>query len=285
MKLFFDARDQPISDQRGDRRLYWLDDLGGVPLEEARPADEGFLFAGARSIDDYRRLVARLPRIRDRPAEREPLLRLDAVLDALDHAGVSVPMPRTWRLELDAALPKDLVYPLFLRTPLSSWKLGGRISRVRNERELSEESEQLRRAFGWSVTILAREWLDLAPAGESAHGPVPQEIRVWIVDGTPVAWSFHHLHVVPNPKGFPPPASDLVELARLARSVAEPFHARLVVADFVRRVDGAWFFLEAGPGSCAGTAHEEVFKHVAARLLGIAHELRGNAVGGSLGEG
>ncbi len=145
-------------------------------------------------------------------------MRLDTVLDSLVRAGIKVPMPRTWRLEVDAQLPSDLSYPLFLRTPLSSWKLGGTISRVRSARELAEESGQLRRAFGWDATILAREWLDLAIAGASTHGPVPQEIRVWIVDNTPAAWSFfHHLHVVPRPTGFPPSDTDLAELARHAK--------------------------------------------------------------------
>jgi Ca-activated chloride channel homolog len=280
--IFYDARDQSIADRRGDRRLYWLDDLGAAPVGEARPDDEGFLFAGARPIEDYRKLVARLPRLRDRPEEREPLLRLDTVLDTLERAQVKAPMPRTWQLEVDARLPSDLSYPLFLRTPLSSWKLGGRISRVRNERELAEEAEQLRRAFGWNVKILAREWLDLETAGESAHGPVPQEVRVWVVDGTPVAWSFHHLHVVPKATGFPPSETDLAGLKRLAASIAAPFRSRLVVADFARRVDGQWSFLEAGPGSCAGTAHEAVFKHIASRLLGSPRELRADSVGGSL---
>jgi hypothetical protein len=33
---------------------------------------------------------------------------VDSVLDVLARAGVSVPMPRTWRLPLDAPLPSDL---------------------------------------------------------------------------------------------------------------------------------------------------------------------------------
>ena len=35
---------------------------------------------------------------------------------------------------------------------------------------------------------------------------------------------------------------------------------------------GGWAFLEAGPGSCAGTVHEAVFKAVASRLLGAHAE-------------
>jgi hypothetical protein len=280
VRLFYDPRDQAIADERGDRRLYWLDDLDAAPIGDARPDDDGFVFAGARP--DYVRLVEGLPRMRDRPEERAPLLRLDAVLDALVRARIDVPAPRTWRLALDAPLPADLRYPLFLRTPQSSWKLGGRISRVANERELLAESEALRRAFQWDATILAREWLDLARAGDSPHGPVPQEVRTWIVDGRPLAWSFHHLHVVPAPIGFPLERDDVVNLRALATDVARAFASRLVVADFARLVDGRWRFIEAGPGSCAGTAHERVFKAVATALLGRREELQDDAVGGRL---
>lgn len=282
MRLFYDSRDEQVAERRGDRRLYWLDDLGAVALTEARHDDEGFLFAGARSIEDYERLIAKLPRIRDRSPERGPLLRLDSVLDALERARVLVPAPRTWRLALDQPLPRDFRFPLFLRTPQSSWKLGGKISKVRDERELLEESQALRRSFQWDATILAREWLELAPAGDSAQGPVPQEVRVWIVDQTPRAWSFHHLHVVPRPAGFPLSADDLVELSRLARDVARAFTSRLVAADFARAIDGRWWFIEAGPGSCAGTAHEAVFKNVASMLAGARCGLAADDVGGPL---
>src|SRR5688572_23031955 len=105
--------------------MYWLDDLGAAPITEARAADEGFVFGGSRPIEDYERLVAPCPRLRDRPAERAPLLRLDAVLDVLTRSGTDVPAPRTWSLTLDAPLPRDLTFPLFLRTAQSSWKLGG----------------------------------------------------------------------------------------------------------------------------------------------------------------
>ena len=67
---------------------------------------------------------------------------------------------------------------------------------------LEEESELLRRVFGWDVPILAREWLELAVAGEWRFAQAPQEIRVWVVDGVPFVWSFHYMHVVENPKGF-----------------------------------------------------------------------------------
>src|SRR5437588_10471600 len=183
MELFYDPRDDPYYEKRGLQTLYWLDDLGAKPLDEASPHDEGFLFAGARPIDDYRRLVAHLPLVRDRPEEREPLLQLDMALRVLEQKGVAMPMPRTWVLPVDAPLPDDLTFPLFVRTAQSSWKKGGHISRVRSPRELKEEAAELRRALGWDTVILAREWLNLASSGEGRYGPLPQEVRTWIVDG------------------------------------------------------------------------------------------------------
>jgi hypothetical protein len=140
MDLFYDERDDKFHEARGSQILYWLDDLGAKPLTEARQDDEGFLFAGARPVADYRHLVAGKPLLRDRPDEREPLLALDSVLDALSPASVQVPTPKTWRLPLDAPLPEDLTFPLFVRTALSSWKVGGRISRVRSPPELESEA-------------------------------------------------------------------------------------------------------------------------------------------------
>ena len=204
MQLFYDERDDSYHETHGSQILYWLDDLGAKPLSEAKPSDHGFLFAGARSIEDYGKLVEKLPLVRDRPEEREPLLRLDSVLEALSVASVTVPTPRTWRLPLDEPLPEDLTFPLFVRTAQSSWKAGGRISRVRSPEELQAEAAELRRALGWNALILARAWHDFAEAGESVYGPVPQEVRVWVVDQVPIAWSFHYLHLVKNPQGFPP---------------------------------------------------------------------------------
>jgi hypothetical protein len=185
MDLLYDERDDESHEARGSQILYWLDDLGAKPLAEARPENDGFLFAGARPIDDYTRLIGPYPLLRDRPEERAPLLRLDTILDALSAAGVGVPTPRTWRLPLDAPIPDDLTYPLFLRTAHTSLKLGGRVSRVRRESELEAEAAQLRRVLGWDALILAREWCDLAEAGSGAYGPVPQEVRVWVVDRVP----------------------------------------------------------------------------------------------------
>jgi hypothetical protein len=282
VQLLYDPRDDPYHERIGSQILYWLDDLGALPLGEADRTRPGFLFAGARPIADYHGLVARLPLVRDRPEEREPLLRLDAVLDALDRTGVRVPSPRTWVLPQGARLPDDLPFPLFVRTAESSWKKGGHISRVRTAAELEEEAALLRRALGWDAGVVAREWLDLAPAGEGRYGPLPQEVRTWVVDGVPFAWSFHYLHLVPSPAGFPPSAGDLAGLRRSAAEVASAFRSRLVVADFARGTDGRWWFIEAGPGSCAGTGHEAVFKAVARRLGGEQPELQGDKVGGVL---
>jgi hypothetical protein len=282
MKLLYDPRDDPYHERIGSQILYWLDDLGAVPLNEAAAETEGFLFAGARPLEDYRELVGGLPLVRDRPDEREPLLRLDVVLRCLEQAGVRVPAPRTWVLPLDAPLPEALCFPLFVRTAESSWKKGGQISRVKTPEELEAEAAALRRALAWDAVILARQWLDLAPAGQGRYGPVPQEVRTWVVDGVPFAWSFHYLHVVGSPRGFPPSTEDFTELRSLAGQVGSAFRSRLVVADFARGREGGWWFIEAGPGSCAGTAHEAVFKAVARRLRGEEPTLRGEAVGGPL---
>src|SRR5258708_21338705 len=280
MELFYDERDDSAHEARGSQVLYWLDDLGAKPLGEARAGDLGFLFAGARSIEDYEQLVARHPLLRDRPKERAPLLPLDSLLDALASAGVDLPTPRTWRLPLDLPYPDDLTFPLFVRTAHSSLKLGGRISRVRSRTELESEAAEVRRVLGWDALILAREWRKFAEAGAAIYGPVAQEVRVWVVDGHPFAWSFHYLNVVASPKGFPPSKADLGLLATLAGRVGGSFRSRCVVADFAREVGGEWTFIEAGRGSCAGTAHEEVFKAVAARLRGERSTVRPDAVGG-----
>jgi hypothetical protein len=281
MKLYFDARDVAYARRRGSRHIEWLGDLGAVPIQHAPDDADGFLFTGARSMEDYSRLVARHPRVCDRPEARAPLLSLDRVLDALAAASVEVPMPKTWRLALDDPPPPDLHFPLFVRTASTSWKLGGNISRVRNWKALCDESEALRRATKWDAVILAREWLDLATAGASVYGPIPQEIRTWIIDGIPVAWSFHHLNVVRDPHGFPPSPDDLRTLALLAERVGRAFRARLIVADFARLKSVGWVFIEAGPGSCAGTGHELVYKSVLRRLLGDASPPVAGPLGGS----
>lgn len=113
-------------------------------------------------------------------------------------------------------------------------------------------------------------------------GDAPQEIRVWVVDGAPAAWSFHYLHAVPNPIGFPPSQADLQLLTELAAKVASPFRSRLIAADFVRDRDGKWRFLEAGPGAAAGTTFEAVFKFVAQRLVGVEAPPPASDVGGAL---
>jgi hypothetical protein len=283
MELFYDERDDAAHEARGSKILYWLDDLGAKPLIEAQASDAGFVFAGARPIEDYRRLLAGRLQLRDRPEEREPLLGLAGVLDRLADAGVDVPTPRTWRLALDAPLPDDIIFPLFVRTDTSSLKLGGRVSRVSGPEELEAEAAEMRRVLGWDALILAREWREFAVAGTGMYGPIPQEVRVWVVDGQPYAWSFHYLNVLPAPRGFPPSAVDLRLLAELAGRVGTTFQSRCVVADFAREVSGRWTFIEAGPGSCAGTAHEGVFKAVAAKLRGENWAFSPDAVCGLFG--
>lgn len=280
MELFYDERDDRVHEARGSQILYWLDDLCAKPLREAKVSDHGFVFAGARPMEDYRQLVGHHPFLRDRSEERGPLLRLDSVLDTLAAAGVEVPTPKTWRLPLDTMLPEDLAYPLFVRAAHTSLKLGGRISRVRNRKELEVEAAELRRALGWNALILARRWREFAEAGKGLYGPIPQEVRVWIVDGRPFAWSFHYLNVLASPKGFPPAPADLRVLSEMAGRLGVAFRSRCVVADFAREARGGWLFIEAGPGSCAGTAHEAVFKAVAARLRGEVRPAPSDDVGG-----
>jgi hypothetical protein len=281
MELFYDERDNEAHKACASQIIYWLHDLGAKPLREAKASDHGFVFAGARSIEDYSQLLSRHLLLRDRPQERAPLLRLDWVLDTLATKGADIPTPKTWLLPLDTALPEDLTYPLFIRTAHSSLKLGGRISRVRNRSELEVEAVELRRVLGWDALILARRWHEFAEAGKGIYGPVPQEVRVWVVDGRPLAWSFHYLGVLPSPKGFPPTDSDLRLLSDLAARVGSAFQSRCVAADFAREIGGQWLFIEAGPGSCAGTAHEAVFKAVASQLRGEVSAVRCDAVGGT----
>ncbi len=160
--LFYDERDR-VAARHGDRRLAWLYELGAKPASEAGRGDSGFIFTGARPIEDYRALVRDLPLLRDRPEEREPLLYLQAIA---------------------------------------------------------------------------------APAG------------------------------------FPPSASDLAALRDLGGRVAGAFRSRGVMADFARLARGGWAFIEAGPVSCAGTAHERVFKSVARALAGQRPDPFSDAVGG-----
>jgi hypothetical protein len=227
-------------------------------------------------------LVAHHPLVTDRPEDRQALVRLDDVLWRLNETGVVVPSPKTWIMGIDDPLPDDLEFPLFVRTPKSSWKRGGSQARVNNLKQLNDEAELLRRAFGWETPILARQWINVAVAGKFMFGDAPQEVRVWLVDGKPIAWSFHYLHVVTNPVGFPPSDADLQLLKEMAAGIGAAFQARLIAADFVRDRAGKWWFLEAGPGAAAGTAHEAVFKFVADRIRGGNASLADDAVGGQL---
>lgn len=119
----------------------------------------------------------------------------------------------------------------------------------------------------------------MAVAGKFMFGNAPQEVRVWIVDHKSIAWSFHYLHAVPRPRGFPPRPDELATLSNLATKIGSAFDAHLIVADYRH---GGWHFLEAGAGSAAGTAHEAVFKFVAGTILGTAAPLTGDSVGGPL---
>jgi hypothetical protein len=282
VQLLYDPRDAAYHERVGSQILHWLDDVGAIPIHDADPSQDAFLFAGARPMADYRELTGDLPLVRDRPDEREPLLRLDTVLHALKIAAIRVPSPRTWILPLDAPLPRDMKFPLFVRTASSSWKKGGKISKVHSVKELKTEAAELRRVLGWDTVLLAREWLDFAAAGNGRYGPVAQEVRTWCVDGLPVAWSFHHMHLIARPRGFPPLESELTVLKSMATDVAAAFRSRLVVADFARDRIGKWWFIEAGPGSCAGTGHEIVFKSVAKRLRREQSDWQGDSVGGPL---
>jgi len=282
MKLFFDKHDLPHAVPLKDERFRWLRELGAEEISEAAPDDAGYFFAYQHADDRYRALVEHRPRVTDRPEVRDELFRLDDVLRRLDERKISLPTPKTWTIGIDDPLPTDLTFPLFVRTPKSSWKRGGTQGRAKNEKQLVDEMELLRRAFGWEVPILARQWIDVAVAGRFMYGDAPQEIRVWIVDRVPAAWSFHYLHVVRNPEGFPPSAADLAAIAAMAERIGSAFDARLIAADFLRDKKGKWWFLEAGPGSAAGTAHENVFKFVAERLRGTAPTITSDAVGGPL---
>ncbi|MFC1596694.1 ATP-grasp domain-containing protein [Planctomycetota bacterium] len=280
MRLFYDKTDLKHAKKLGDSRLAWLRELGATELSEAALDEPGFLFGYDLGLEHLEKQVASRPTLHDRPEERQELLALDHVLDRLHESGVDVPTPKTWILRIDEEPPSDLEFPLFVRTPKSSWKRGGDQAKARNLKELDDEVQLLRRTFGWDVSILARKWLDIAVAGQWMFGNAPQEIRVWVVDHSPTAWSFHYLHAVPKPKGFPPSDDDLDLLRELAARVASPFRSRLIVTDFVRDKKGAWHFLEAGPGAVAGTAHEDVFKHVAATLIGRHEGFEGDDVGG-----
>lgn len=280
MNLFYDERDDSVHQRRGSRILYWLDDLRAIPISESEPEDAGFLFSVAGAIADYEDLVVDRPLIYDRAEDRLPLMSLESVLDTLNAASVEVPMSQTWRLAWNDTLPEDLVYPLFVRASDSSLKLAGSISRVRNANELQLEAAELRRLLGWNALVMAREWKECVQAGTGTYGTLPQEIRVWVIDGKPFAWSFQHLKEIPKPDGFPPSQSDLTQLGTLAESVASAFHSRCVVVDFTRELQRGWTFVDAGSGSSASTDHEGVFKAVASKLSGKNFPFHSNSVGG-----
>jgi hypothetical protein len=282
MKLLYDKSDLPHAKRLRDDRFKWLQTLGVAEILKTHLDEEGYFFGYQHGDEHYRRLVGDRPFVLDRPEHRQELICLDDVLKRLSERAINVPTPKTWVIGVDDDLPADLTFPLFVRTPESSWKRGGTQARVKNPKELIDEMALLRRAFGWDTSILARQWIEVAVVGKFMFGDAPQEVRVWIVDHRPVAWSFHYLHVVPNPKGFPPKDKELASLAEMAARISSAFGAHLIVADFVRDRMGKWFFLEAGPGAAAGTAHEAVFKFVARTIQGTHSRLIGDSVGGPL---
>lgn len=282
MHILFDERDFEYANRRGDLRLKWLREIGAVSLQQIDADDDGFFFGYQLPEDQYSAVISEYPRITDQPEHRKELARLEDILEHLDNESIDIPTPRTWILRIDDPPPPDLTYPLFVRTSTSSWKRGGQISKVRNLKQLQDECDLLRRAFRWDATILAREWVDLEVAGEWRYGSVPVELRVWIVDSVPYAWSFHYQHAVANPKGLPPSSNNLKTISEMASRFAKPFSSRLIAADFVLDKSGRWHFLEAGPGACSGTAHESVFKAVASKLAGFDIECKSDDCGGLL---
>jgi hypothetical protein len=282
MQLFFHEADLPTASKLGDRRIQWLQEIGAAELTSVNRNEPGFLFGYDRGESHFCDLIGDRPFVQDRPESLGELLLFDRVLGRLQRESITICSPQTWVAKVDEPLPDDLAYPVFVRTAQSSWKRGGNQSRANNETELVEEMELLRRTFGWDATTLIRKWLDIAVAGKWKYGDVPREIRVWIVDSKPVAWSFHYLGVVAEPMGFPPNLPDRQMIRREATKIASPFSARLMVVDFVQTKHEGWYFLEAGPGAVAGTAHEGVFKFVAKSLRGDTAICPSDAVGGPL---
>jgi hypothetical protein len=165
MRLLYDSSDFPHAKKLKDERFQWLQELGATDVRKEASEVSGFLFGYWHGLDHLRAMAASYPNIRDTPAEKEELVRLDHVLGRLDEHGIKVPTPKTWILQIDDEPPTDLEFPLFVRTPVSSWKRGGDQAKVRNLKELNDEVELLRRAFGWNVPILVRQWLNIAVAG------------------------------------------------------------------------------------------------------------------------
>lgn len=94
MKLRYAEPDLSIAKKLGDRRLQWLIELGAEELRHAGPEEPGFLFGYQQGMERLRRQVGNRSHVRDRPEEREELIRLDHVLERLTEQSIEVPTPR-----------------------------------------------------------------------------------------------------------------------------------------------------------------------------------------------
>jgi hypothetical protein len=168
MKLLYDKADLPHASKLRDERFAWLQALGASELSEVPLDEPGFLFSYQHGDDEYRQLVGNRPRLCDQPEHRQELVCLDDVLRRLEERGIQIPTPKTWVIAVDDALPDDLTFPLFVRTPKSSWKRGGTQSRANSLKQLNDEMElpaPSRRRCLWSAAqVLER----LAPASDGA---------------------------------------------------------------------------------------------------------------------
>ena len=95
LKLLYDKNDLPHAKKMRDDRFKWLDELGAAELSSVSADAEGFLFGYEHGDEQYRKLVDNRPNVRDRPEDRQELLRLDDVLRRLADSGVEVPTPKT----------------------------------------------------------------------------------------------------------------------------------------------------------------------------------------------
>lgn len=282
MQLIYVEEDQKFLEACGSKQLFWLDDLGAIPYRETNPETKGYLFSSARLIEDYEKLVSPRPGIMDRPATRIILGDIWKTLEVINSAKTTIETPKTWKIGLEESLPEEVSFPLFVRTIERSWKMGGGNSKVENRQQFENEASDLRYAYGWDSEIVAREWLDLAIAGKGMYGSVPQEVRVWCIRGVAEFWSFHFMHEIDDPTGFPISDADKDLLRSQANELAKLFDSRFMVCDFAKLTSGDWAFIEAATASNAGTSHESVFKAAASSLIDQPFDLVEDKFGGRL---